>query len=236
MSDRVYPPERLDEAPGHRRSRDLALASYAAMDLSSRTMGSIRSIRQFIRGELDNLPQRRPLRVLDLGAGTCDIAEAIARWAREAGHPIQFTCVDLNAHAIQLARNRLAAQPDLMIDARCESVEKHRPQRPYDCAFGSLFFHHYTNYQIVQLIKHLRAIVRNSLFINDLRRSSPAFMGLLPVGPFLPAGVWHDAMMSIRRGFRPDTLGALLRRLPRVSVKTQHEMFFRVTAEVSFLA
>ncbi len=227
--------ERLDESEDRRGYGGLASASYDAMNVSSRYMGTVRSIRGFIRRQLNEFTYKRPLRILDMGAGICDIAESVARWARHRSHEIEFTCVDINSHAINRARHRLAERPELKINIVHDSIEEHRPAQPYDCAIGSLFFHHFTDRQILELMEHLRHIVRRSVFINDLRRCAPAFIGFLALGPFMHPGVWHDGLMSIRRGFREEGLRDMLEHLPNVSITTRHELLFRVTATVRFL-
>jgi hypothetical protein len=76
--------------------------------------------------------------------------------------------------------------------------------------------------------------VHNSVLINDLRRSQLASLAtrLLLVG--LPVGVRHDALLSIRRGFKIGELRTLLRRLERVTVSVEPARWFRIAAIIRF--
>lgn len=224
--------ERIDDPDS---GSALARESYEAMAVSSRYLGSAGAIRRFVGDQARSKRKDRPLRVLDIGAGACDIAEDIARWAKSQSLPVQFTCIDPNIYAVRRARQRLSGSPDLNVVVRCERIENHTSDFPYDCAVGSLFFHHFQPHEILEIITHLRTMVRRSVFINDLQRHPVAFMGFLALGPALAPGVWHDGLNSIRRGFQACELQSLLERLPGVEVSARSEMLFRVTATVRFL-
>jgi hypothetical protein len=95
-------------------------------------------------------------------------------------------------------------------------------------------FHHFSNAQIVTLLQRLRGFVLKSVLINDLRRSRLASLAarLLLVGA--AAEVRHDALLSIRRGFRIGELSALLRQLDNVTVSVEPARWFRIAAIIRF--
>jgi len=86
------------------------------------------------------------------------------------------------------------------------------------------------------LLHRLRGFVRKSLLINDLRRSRLASLAarLLLVATAAPAGVRHDALLSIRRGFKIDELRTLLRQLDGVTVSVEPASWFRIAAIIRF--
>ena len=122
-------------------------------------------------------PKRRgimpaaPLRILDIGSGSCDIPLAVSRWARAHGIPLHFTCLEMAGHAVDIARGQLARAGDPAVQLLQEDAFTHQPAEPYDCAVASMCFHHFSNAQILTLLRRLRGFVRNSVLINDLRRS-----------------------------------------------------------------
>jgi hypothetical protein len=95
-------------------------------------------------------------------------------------------------------------------------------------------FHHFSDAQILALLERLRGFVCGAVLINDLRRCWLASLAarLLLVGS--PAGVRHDALLSIQRGFRVAELGDLLRNLDHVAISVQSVPWFRVAATVRF--
>lgn len=110
----------------------------------------------------------------------------------------------------------------------------HHPDQPYDYALSSMCFHHFSDAQILSLLKHLRGIVRSGVFINDLRRSRWASLAVRPLLLGWPAGVRHDALLSIRRGFKVKELNTLLQSLGDATVSVTPTLWFRVAAIVKF--
>ena len=220
-------------------SPQLAAASYRFMEMVNARFGGVAVVRRFLaqQGAREaNGHGETPLHVLDIGSGSCDIPLAVSRWARRTGRAIRFTCLEPAAGAAQIARERLAATPDPAIRLLPEDAFAHEPDAPYDCAVSSMCFHHLSDEDILRLLARLRHQVRGPVLINDLLRSrwsSLATRALLTVVG-APAGVRHDALLSIRRGFRPDELAKLLARLPDATATVRTAPFFRVAAVVKF--
>jgi SAM-dependent methyltransferase len=213
----------------------LARQGYTFMAFVNRFFGGIRAVRRFVAAEAALLPPGQPLRVLDIGSGVCDIPIAVARWASRRGLDVRFTCLEISPHAPEIARRKI--ERARLGDRIClvqEDAFTHRPRQPYDCAVGSMFFHHLTEDQILALIGHLRPFVRQSLLVSDLERSWPDYLGARLLTLPLPSGLRHDALLSIRRSFRPAELEHLLRRLPDVTVEASGAWLFRVKAVVRF--
>jgi hypothetical protein len=117
-----------------------------------------------------------------------------------------------------------------------EDVFTHQPAEPYDCAVASMCFHHFSNAQILTLLQKLRDFVLNRVLINDLRRSRLASLAarLLLTGTGAPTGVRHDALLSVRRGFKIIELSTLLRQLHSVRVSVKPARWFRIAAIIRF--
>jgi SAM-dependent methyltransferase len=198
--------DRPDSDPG------LTERSFGFIRFVNRAGGGIRVVRRFLDEELRKRPAREEVRVLDIGCGDCDIPIALARWADEHGHRLQFTCIDHNATVFALARSRLAESGDDDIKLELADVFSYEPTSPFDYAIGSMFFHHFTDDEIGRLITHLRRFVRRALLINDLHRCFRNYLvcSLFTVG--VEPELRHDALLSIRRGFTPGELAQLLRR------------------------
>ncbi len=78
------------------------------MKVVNRIGGGIRVVRDFLAQELSQSTGNDVITVLDLGAGDCDIPRAVTRWARGRGYKVQFTCLDQNPKAIELAEQAAA--------------------------------------------------------------------------------------------------------------------------------
>ena len=214
----------------------LAAASYRFMETVNCYFGGIRTVRRFLATETAGRHAGAPLRILDIGSGSCDIPLAVSRWARAHGIPLHFTCLEMAGHAVDIARRQLARAGDPAVQLLQEDVLTHQPAEPYDLAVASMCFHHFSNAQILTLLQRLRGFVLNSVLINDLRRSRLASLAarLLLADTGTPAGVRHDALLSIRRGFKISELSTLLRQLDSVTVSVEPARWFRIAAIIRF--
>ncbi len=214
----------------------LAAASYRFMATVNCHFGGTRIVRRFLAAETAGRPAGEPLRILDIGSGSCDIPLAVSRWARARGISLHFTCLETGSHAVGIARGQLARAGDPSVQLLQEDAFTHQPAEPYDCAVASMCFHHFSNAQILTLLQKLRGFVIHSVLINDLRRSRWASLAARPLlaGTGASAGVRHDALLSIRRGFKLSELSTLLRQLDRVTVSVEPARWFRIAAIIRF--
>ena len=212
----------------------LAAASYRFMEAVNGRFGGIRVVQRFLSSETAGRTAGVPLRVLDIGSGSCDIPLAVSRWACRHDIPVHFTCLEMAENAVDIARRELAQAGNPAVRLLQEDAFTHQPAEPYDCAVASMCFHHFSDTQILALMQRLRGFVLNSVLINDLRRSRLASLaaGLLLTGA--PAGVRHDALLSIRRGFKLNELSTLIQDLDNVTVSVERARWFRIAAIIRF--
>ena len=206
------------------------------MERVNSLFGGARVVRRFLAAETAGLRAGKPLRLLDIGSGSCDIPLAVSRWARENGISLQITCLEMADRAVDLARMQLARARDPSVQLVQEDAFAHQPVEPYDYAVSSMCFHHFSDAQILLLLQRLRGYVVNSVLINDLQRSPAASLGakLLLAIVGAPEGVRHDALLSIRRGFKVRELMVLLRQLDHATVSVELALWFRVAAIIRF--
>lgn len=212
----------------------LASESYRFMEKVNRFFGGARSVRRFIAKEVAESKSSSPLRILDIGSGSCDIPIAVSRRARSRGIPVKFTCLEIFDSAVKIARANIAASGETAVELIQEDVFTHHPDEPYDYAVASMCFHHFEDEKILELMRRLRTFVKRGVLINDLHRSSLTWLGAIPLTVFSHQGVKHDSRLSIRRGFKIRELRKLLMRLDDVSVSVKPAWLFRVYATVKF--
>jgi hypothetical protein len=197
----------------------LVETSYRFMHLVNRIGGGFRVVRRFLAEELANHPQGQTVRILDIGAADCDMPLVITQWARQHGHLVEFTCLDQDTKATELAHEKLARARCTTIRVAKGDIFTYEPPAAFDYAMGSMTFHHFTDEQIGRLLTHLRGFVRRAVLINDLHRCVLNYIVCYVLALPLDRRIRHDALLSIRRGFKPAELRELLRRhdpAPRV--------------------
>ena len=176
----------------------------------------------------------RPIRILDVGSGACDIPVAIVKWASKRSRRIEFTCLETNETALKTAAHNIRRSGLDSIELKHESIFEFNGRHDFDYAIGSMFFHHLRDEQILALIRRLRSYVLKGVLINDLRRNLMTYASCsVLVGP-LPKGLRHDALLSVRRGFKPDELSRLLSGIEDARVDVNIHSFSRLAAFVRF--
>lgn len=211
----------------------LSVESYRFMEMINSYFGGIRVVKQFIKTETARR-NGAPLRILDIGSGSCDIPLSVLTWARKNCIALDYTCLETSGRAIDAARvniNREGSPPLRLVQ---EDAFTHQPDEPYDCAVSSMCFHHFNDHQILTLVERLRGFVHDSVLINDLLRSERAHLAARLLLTLTSPGVRHDALLSIQRGFKVKELNTLLRTLDNVTVSVHRAPWFRVAAVVRF--
>jgi SAM-dependent methyltransferase len=193
LSERVIVPEMLDHAPP-----DVARASLRDLARVNRYLGGYYVLGRLFSGVAQ---PGDSFSVLDIGAASGDMGAAIRRRYPRA----QVTSLDYKGdHLAQ------AADPKLVADAF------HLPFRPasFDFVFSSLFLHHFTNDQIVELFRSFRCLARRAVLAIDLERGPLAYH-------FLPSSRWlfgwhditiSDGQISVAAALKKDELRALAMR------------------------
>jgi hypothetical protein len=203
LSERVIEPEMLDHAPP-----DVTRASLRDLARINRYLGGYYVLRRLFDSVV------RPdenFSVLDIGAASGDMGAAIRRRYPRA----RVTSLDYKAdHLAQ------AAAPKLVADGF------HLPIRTgsFDFVFSSLFLHHFTNDQVIELFHGFRYVARRAVLAIDLERGPLAYH-------FLPRTRWlfgwhditiNDGQISVAAALRKDELRELAVRAgfdsPRVRV------------------
>lgn len=105
---------------------------------------------------------KRPLRVLDLGAGTGLLSAVVAeRYPRS-----RVTLVDLSVEMLRVARRRFASGPGRFEFRVMDFARKELPAG-YDLVVSALAIHHLTDGDKREVFEKIRgALVRGGLFVN----------------------------------------------------------------------
>jgi hypothetical protein len=195
--------------------------------------GGIRVVREFLERELPTFPAGQAVKILDLGGGDCEIPLAITPWAVGHGYNVRFTCTDHNAQVLAMAQESIARIHCGAIRLEQTDIFTYQPTEQFDYALGSMVFHHFTADQIDRLITHLRGFVRRALLINDLHRCALNYAVAAILTARVDPELRHDALLSIRRGFKPAELAGMLSKHDPAPV-VRRAWFCRVAGVVRF--
>jgi len=141
------------------------------------------------------------LNIVEIGCGGGDNLRAIRNWAERIHFPVQLKGIDINpeciAYAKQQKRNRgiefiTSDYKNLLFDQKADII------------FSSLFCHHFTEEELVFMLKWMRQNSHLGFFINDLHRHWLAYYSIKLLTKLFSKSylVKNDAPLSVQRGFK----------------------------------
>ena len=149
-----------------------------------------------------HLAPGRPLRLADLGSGGGDTLRHVARWARRQGQPVELVGIDANAFMLEYAAAKSQAYPEITY----QQVDIFSPEfaaQLYDVLTASLFCHHFTDAELVGLLRRWHQQAAVAVVINDLHRHPLAYYSIKLLTKALGGSrlVQNDAPLSVARAF-----------------------------------
>lgn len=211
---RLILPEMLDHAPP-----DEARANLNDLIRINRYFGAYSILRKIMRGMVD---PTESFSMLDVGSASGDMGAALRRSYPKA------VVASLDRSIVHLAD---ATQPKLVADA----FQLPFRSSSFDFVFSSLFLHHFSDNQIVELFGDFKRVARRAVLTIDLDRGPLAYH-------FLPTTRWlfrwrsitlNDGPISVQAGFKKEELLALAR---RAGLEQAHVAVHRPWARLSLVA
>lgn len=143
-----------------------------------------------------------PLSICEIGCGGGDNMEAINKWLIKKGIIANFTGIDLKKECIEFAKQQYPELPVdwIVSDYKAIKFQSNKPA----IIFSSLFCHHFTNEELVQMMQWMQKNSSAGFFINDLHRNVLAYHSIKWLTKLFSRSylVKNDAMLSVARGFK----------------------------------
>lgn len=154
----------------------------------------------------------RALHVADLGCGRGDMLILIDSWAKKRKLDVNLIGVDANQYVIDAARKRLNGFPHIQLQA-VNILSQDFQTKKFDIVIGTLFYHHFTNEQLISFFSQLKKQTRVGFLINDIHRHSLAYYSIkLLTSLFSKSSmVKYDAPLSVLRAFSRKEISNILR-------------------------
>jgi 2-polyprenyl-3-methyl-5-hydroxy-6-metoxy-1,4-benzoquinol methylase len=167
---------------------------------------TIDSIQQLLKGNAGE-----DLVIVDLGCGSGEMLRIIDNWARKKKFKIKLIGVDANPFIISFARQNLSACPHIEFQTLNIFSPEFRNQK-FDIVVGTLFYHHFSDRQLVEFFETLKNNVRLGIIINDIHRHWLAYHSIKLLTQLFSKSsmVKYDAPLSVLRAFRKKELIEIL--------------------------
>ncbi len=144
---------------------------------------------------------KEPIIICEIGCGGGDNLFAIDRYCRKNNITTSFIGVDMNPDCIAFAKKQY---PQLNCRWICSdyAAADFGNMKP-SIIFSSLFCHHFTDEQLIFMLKWLRQNSFDGFFINDLHRHWLAYYLIKYITKFFSKSylVKNDASLSVARSF-----------------------------------
>jgi 2-polyprenyl-3-methyl-5-hydroxy-6-metoxy-1,4-benzoquinol methylase len=209
VQKRIVVPERMDDPNLPSNEHEQALHGLARLN---RWSFGDRLVWWLIREEAQKIAPKS-LRVLDLATGSGDLPIRLARRSVRAGLPIAFHGCDISSTAIETAKQNATTQRVEVTFSRCDVLREPIPP-DYDVVITSLFLHHLSEGDAVQLLAKMFLAARRMFVVNDLDRSRLNLMLVHFACRFLSRSpvVHFDGPASVRAAFSPDEIQLMANR------------------------
>ena len=221
----LTPAERAEEAEIlDREGLDPAVVEDALGELSrvNRLLFGYRPVVRTLLPRLLDGPARQT--VLDVGTGSGDVADALARKVRRRGREVTVVGVDRKLAHLLAGRRRGIRQQRVAADAEALPFR----DGAADWSLSTLFFHHFGAETNLAILAEMRRTARRGAVVVDLRRNRfGELVGRLLI-PLTGAGfiTRHDGRVSLARCWRFRDVAALVSRLPVRELKRRFPFRF----------
>lgn len=173
---RSFVAEWMDQPDLDERMHRQALLALDRMNAVSRTatqvwgeiLKRLASINQRSHG--GPAPPPAEYSVLDVACGSAGLLIGLWKRASRAGIRLRLAGCDISATALALAREQAEMQ-GAGIDLEQIDVTRQPFSRRYDFVISSLFLHHLTDEQAMELVQRMADAARLAVIVSDLRRT-----------------------------------------------------------------
>jgi 2-polyprenyl-3-methyl-5-hydroxy-6-metoxy-1,4-benzoquinol methylase len=144
---------------------------------------------------------KKKISVCEIGCGGGDNLNALVHFCNKNNIEAHFTGIDINADCIAFAKKNQGLKDVQFMVSDYNLVEFDR--KP-GIIFSSLFCHHFTDDELVEMLQWMKYHARFGFFINDLHRNQLAYNFIKYSARIFSKSylVKNDAPLSVLRGFR----------------------------------
>lgn len=147
------------------------------------------------------LKDRKRVTICEIGCGGGDNLRVLSRYCRQRNIEWRVMGIDSNAHCIAVARERWKEGNAEWIHSDYRTVLF--GDRKPDIIFSSLFCHHFTDEELVLMLRWMDQHAEIGWYINDLQRHPLAYYAVRRLTGWFSGSylVKNDAPLSVLRGF-----------------------------------
>ena len=223
-----------------RRSGNIEIMDdlQCAGEVVNQTLRELETVNRLLGGNdvtlagLQELLKKKPdpgeITIADWGCGGGDMLKLIAGWGRRNNIKMRLIGIDANPNIIAFAINNCQGYSEIDFETVNVFSEDFR-KRKFDIVLATLFTHHFTDDELVDLLQSVTSQMRMGMVINDIHRHWLAYYSIRLLTQFFSksAMVKFDAPLSVLRAFKRSEWETLLAKAGIKNFTVQWKWAFR---------
>ena len=155
---------------------------------------------------MKNQSKNRVYKIIDLGCGNGEMLLIIAEYGRKNGFSFKLLGIDANENTVKYAEASSSDYPEIVFQ-QSNVLDATFDVDPCDIVLTTLFLHHFTEEEIIDLLKKLISKAKIGILVNDLHRHKMAyFLFRIFCLPISNKMIVNDGLISILKGFKSEDL------------------------------
>ncbi|MEO8412531.1 MAG: methyltransferase domain-containing protein [Ginsengibacter sp.] len=180
-----------------------------------------------IKGFKKLLGSNKKISVCEIGCGGGDNLNSLWKFCRTNKIEAKFTGIDINPECIFFAKkkSKIGDVHFIVSDYRRVTLGGNKP----DIIFSSLFCHHFTDDELIEMLQWMECNATVGFFINDLHRHPVAYNFIKYATKFFSKSylVKNDAPISVLRGFKKREWQYIFNKAGVINFSIQWKWAFR---------
>ena len=153
-----------------------------------------------------------PLTLLDVGTGGGDIPLRLLAWARARGIALSVIALEYEGVTASLAARQASDEPAMTV-VRADAKQPPVVTQGVDFVLASQFLHHFTDNEMIDLLRGWAKLARRAIIVSDLVRHPLAYHGIRILTRLCTRNLMTriDAPLSVQRSLTVPEWRALFR-------------------------
>lgn len=170
------------------------------LNIINQRLGGHRVTLNGVHALIEGAAHPEPLSIVEVGCGGGDNLRVVKAWMQKQQIPARYTGIDINSECISFARSIEQNKGIRFIHSDYRLVLF--DPLPH-VIFSSMFCHHFTDRELVSMLRWMKQNAQLGFFINDLHRHALAYGSIKLLTALFSRSylVRNDAPLSVQRGF-----------------------------------